>query len=47
MDVAVEDNKRRIKAWKHHMELLRQRYTERDIVALTKRSPPLQLHLDQ
>ena len=45
MDVAVEDNKRRIKAWKHHMELLRQRYTERDIVALTKRIPTLQLPL--
>lgn len=45
MDVAVEDNKRRIKAWKHHMPLLRARYTERDIVALTKRIPTLQLHL--
>lgn len=45
MDVAVEDNRRRIKAWKHHIPQLQRRYSERDILALTKRLPMLQLHL--
>ena len=45
MDIAVEDNRRRIKAWKHHMPAMKQRYSERDIIALTKRIPTLQLHL--
>lgn len=45
MDIAVEDNRRRIKAWKHHMPTMRQQYSERDIIALTKRIPTLQLHL--
>ena len=45
MEVAVEDNRRRIKAWKHHLKELRAHYSEHDIVALTKRIPMLQLHL--
>lgn len=45
MDIAVEDNRRRIKAWKHHMPAMKQQYSERDIIALTKRIPTLQLHL--
>lgn len=45
MDMAVEDNRRRVKAWKHHLPNLRQRYSEQDIIALTKRLPMLQLHL--
>ena len=44
MDVAIEDNRRRVKAWKRHMDLLRTKYTERDVIALTKRIPMLQLH---
>ncbi len=45
MDVAVEDNRRRIKAWKQHLPEMKQHYNERDIIALTKRVPMLQLHL--
>lgn len=45
MDVAIEDNRRRTKAWKRHMEVLRTKYSERDVIALTKRIPMLQLHL--
>lgn len=45
MDIAVEDNRRRIKAWKRHIPTMRNQYCERDILALTKRVPTLQLHL--
>lgn len=45
MDIAVEDNRRRIKAWKRHIPAMRSQYCERDILALTKRVPTLQLHL--
>lgn len=45
MDVAIEDNRRRTKAWKRHMAVLRTKYSERDVIALTKRIPMLQLHL--